>query len=353
MEMLDYIQTTPKVLRENIGRAKELTDGLVQDFLETDPGEVTIVASGSSYNASMMAQEFMTRSLRENVHVITPELFVLTLQDNASKQFVLFVSQSGASTNILKALKVAKQAGLKTRLLTSNLKSEAAGVADESIDYGIGHETVGFVTLGMSGLVLFLSMFSLEVEEERQEEIQTYTLKSLEQMLDSMSRVFNTSIDFFESHEMSLAEMGPVLINGNGTDLASAREGALKFQETLKLPTMHYEIEEFMHGPDIQLTPKYTVFLIDNPLPSERIHDIFTGLETVTSRAFLITNGKYENENVISIPASPVRELNSLLTVIPFQVICAKLMPLLDIEKPHPFADRFMKAVPTKDYSQH
>ena len=48
-----------------------------------------------------------------------------------------------------------------------------------------------------------------------------------------------------------------------GANLGTACEGALKFGETISIPSFAYETEEYIHDPNIQMTPAYSVFLID------------------------------------------------------------------------------------------
>lgn len=48
--------------------------------------------------------------------------------------------------------------------ITSNVNSDFGdGICDVVVDYGIGIETVGYVTLGMVGLVLYFMLFALNV----------------------------------------------------------------------------------------------------------------------------------------------------------------------------------------------
>lgn len=47
---------------------------------------------------------------------------------------------------------------------------------------------------------------------------------------------------------------------GVGANLGTASEGALKFGETVSIPTAAYEVEEYIHGPNIQMTPATAYF---------------------------------------------------------------------------------------------
>lgn len=351
MEMLNYIKKTPDKIIENISNKEKLVTPLVNLFKSESCESVIIVASGSSLNAAMMATTYMEKRLQCSVTTITPELFELDQTVDLKNSFILFISQSGASTNILHALKYMDNIKAKKIVLTSNLKSEVTQHVDVAIDYGVGNETVGYVTMGLSILILYLAMFANEVAIEQGRKSDSD--EDFKQLSVLFGKMIKQSLEFVEQHHLDLAEMGPTFICGNDMNFGVAREAALKFQETLKIPTMHYEIEEFMHGPDIQLSPQYTVFLIDNPEPSERIEAIYNGLSAVINKRYLLTNNNQQVKgNTILIPKSPMKELTALITIPFFQVIAARMMPDLKREPAHPFADKFMENVPTKDYTQ-
>ena len=351
MKMLDYVKASPQKVKENISQKEHLVTPLVRLFCEQNYVSVTIIASGSSMNAAKMTQTFMAKRLNCPVSVITPELFELLQSTGFSNSFIFFVSQSGASTNILHAMNYIKTLDRQTILLTGNVHSQAAGNADYVIDYGVGIETVGYVTIGLSTLIIYLALFANEAAA-----MENHTHNSDEefiQLADVMSQTINDGVNFVDKHFLELAEMGPTFICGNNMNLGVAREAALKFQETLKIPTMHYEVEEFMHGPDIQLSPKYTVFLIDNLQTSPRITNIYKQLAVVTSRGYLLTfNDELKEPNVINIASPLIKDLCSLAAIPFFQIIVATMMPALNKEKSHPFADHFMNAITTKNYSK-
>ena len=122
MEMLDYVKQTPGKIRENINDKEKLITPLVDLFKIRKYENVVIVASGSSLNAAMMATTYMEKRLQCPVTAITPELFELKQTLDFKKSFILFISQSGASTNILHALKYMDKVNAKKIVLTSNLK---------------------------------------------------------------------------------------------------------------------------------------------------------------------------------------------------------------------------------------
>ena len=49
---------------------------------------------------------------------------------------------------------------------------------------------------------------------------------------------------------------------GAGANYGTALESALKMGETIHIPSCCYEIEEYIHGPNLQLTPQYNVIFL-------------------------------------------------------------------------------------------
>ena len=77
-----------------------------------------------------------------------------------------------------------------------------------------------------------------------------------------------------------------------------ACEGALKFGETMKVPSFAFEAEEFNHGPNLQLNPSRTVFVVDDMnLGSRRAHELYDACRCVTDHAYLITCGDADEKD--------------------------------------------------------
>lgn len=74
-----------------------------------------------------------------------------------------------------------------------------------------------------------------------------------------------TAEAYVQDHMLELSEHIPAMVVGNGPNYGVAEEAALKLSETIKIPAMHHEGEEFVHGPEMQITPGYLVFIVDDP----------------------------------------------------------------------------------------
>lgn len=101
--MEEYIQEAPDSIRNNIERRSFLTSGLSEKIAESGCHEICMVASGSSYNAALCALEGMKAMSGMKIRIITPFYF-LEYEESNTETCYLLISQSGYSTNILKAL---------------------------------------------------------------------------------------------------------------------------------------------------------------------------------------------------------------------------------------------------------
>ena len=59
-----------------------------------------------------------------------------------------------------------------------------------------------------------------------------------------------------------------------------------------RVPGIAYELEEYIHGPNLQLTPNYTVFLLTEVLLLIEHKEIFEATGVITDKTYMLTNKK-------------------------------------------------------------
>ena len=315
--MLDYIADCPEFIRNNVADSAALTKPLVDEYVSGGYKNIWIVACGSSSNGSLCARQFIRRHLKCEVKIVTPFHFVSSENDFSETDMVVVVSQSGYSLNALDAIKVIEAKGRRCIGLTGDVNSDLGKVCDVVANYGVGRETVAYVTRGVTTLALFFMLFAVEAAVRlgiktaaEGEAVKQQLLKAA----DINAAVQAQTPSFIKEHYRQLSGMTNAYVCGVGANLGTASEGALKFGETVSIPTAVYEVEEYIHGPNIQMTPRYSVFLIDGGEGTERIHRIFEGTQIVTDNAFLLTRcADYKDEhNVMYVPMDVPEEITPL-----------------------------------------
>lgn len=342
LTMLDYVYMANDRMDKNLKRSEEITVGLVGEFVASRAKAVRLIASGSSHNGAVCARPFMQAVLGMQVIVVTPGAYIDFEHTYPSDTFEIFISQSGYSTNVLAALDFARKRSVHTVVLTGNVGAPVADHSDVTFDYGVGVESVDFVTMGVEMLALFLMLFSVHAAralglldrfgaEER--------VSGLRGSVQVHARALEVARLFVEGERLTLARQTPVILVGNGGNLGVCEEGALKFSETLKRSSSFYEGEEFVHGPEMQITPNYLVLIIDDPEGSVRMHNVFSALRKVCSGTFLLTSRPMGVAGEICMPelAEPLASAIPALAVI--QVVCATLAQELNSWDVHPFLE--------------
>ena len=142
--------------------------------------------------------------------------------------------------------------------------------------------------------------------------------------------------------------MQTVCLVGAGASYGVAREAALKLMETLQIPACAYELEEFLHGPNLHLTPNHTLFfLAADPRDRERGAQLYRAASLVTDRVFLFTDDTAPGGD-LSVPGT-VDALLAPLTFLPFfQLAAYHLTEELHRWHKHPLVAAFESAVSGK-----
>ncbi|MDO4198234.1 MAG: SIS domain-containing protein [Erysipelotrichaceae bacterium] len=350
--MRDYIASCPEIMRDNIKKSEELTKALVDEYVDGGYKNVWIVACGSSSNGSYCGRMYVKHHLKCECKVVNPFTFITAENDIGPEDMVVAVSQSGYSTNALEALDVIKSKGRKTIGLTGDVNSDFKEKCDVLVNWGVGTETVAYVTRGVTTLALFFMLFALEAAKKKGYESEEEYSKNKAQLLkacDINEEVQKNWTEFMKKHYKRLSSMTNAYMCSVGANMGTAYEGALKFGETISIPTAAYEAEEYIHGPNIQLTPKYSVFVIDGGIGSGRLKNIYEGTRIVTDNAFLITNTEYEgDENIFYVKADVDEDVTPICYLPIFQITAADITDDLNRWIKHPLQEKMDKYVSAK-----
>ncbi len=345
MKMIDYAESSFNQMLKNLSDYKILDD-IKKLVINWNPIRIEFVASGSSFNGTLIVLDQLKKIIDYPLELHTPEYIVKQNQFDNNSLYIL-ISQSGESTNILSCLDTLKNKKCKILSLTGDENSTFYSRSDNAFYYGAGHEKVGFVTTGVQTLCEFLIALFIKISND----LDSYKLfcKGIKRLQSFQDEIVRRTSDFSDINKLLLAQHSPTFFCGNLGNYGIAKEGALKWQETLKRPAMYYEVEEFLHGPDYQLTPSHAVFLLDDSSGDDRIYQVYRELHNVTDKVFLITyRDKSDQNTVLKLPAidSPYLYTFSYLMVI--QIIAAVLSDSTETWAKHPYFAAFNKKIGIK-----
>jgi len=351
--MLTYVERSPGVIRENTKRSQDLTKQLVDEYVAKDYKSIWIVASGSSYNGSMCARYFLRKYLATEIKVITPYTFVHAENNISEDDFVFVVSQSGYSTNSIDALNTIKDRGRKAIAVTTNVESDMRNYADLLIDYGIGNETVHYVTLGVTGFALFLMLFALEAGLKKGLLDQTKYDELKAEITDAATVHEKVQIDthkFYQDNFLLLTATTKALVCGLGSGFGIALEAALKISETVRIPVLPLESEEYLHGITLQLDPLMTIFTVDTGLVPDRLRQIYEASKQATPNSFIITTNPElkDDKTALFVDTNISQEILPLCFLPFFQIVAYQITEDTHRWEKHPSYDRLSKMIAGK-----
>ena len=166
------------------------------------------------------------------------------------------------------------------------------------------------VTKGVSSLALFLDLFAIAYSGK------TEYLEELKKAVHLNEEMIGKATSFIQLHYKEFSSMSWVYSCGAGANYGTALESALKMGETIHIPSCCYEIEEYIHGPNLQLTPQYNVIFFDgNDVASHRVEQVYKATRKVSERAYLISNnpGLADDDHVLSLSGTVSSELSPIV----------------------------------------
>lgn len=241
--------------------------------LFNDIDEVVMCACGTSYHAALTASYLFERvaKIRTKVEVASEFRY----KDPVLRKNSLFIviSQSGETADTLEALKIAKEAGLKTLAICNVDNSSIVRLADNTLLTRAGIEkgvasTKAFSTqvITLWLVVLYLANLNKTISQnEFEKELKTLLKipKILEVPSDLQEKLHRLSKHYLHGHGFFFI--------GRDVFYPLALEGALKLKEISYLHAEGYASGEMKHGP-IALVDEglYTIALMPENMLYEK-----------------------------------------------------------------------------------
>lgn len=349
LSMLRYIQETPAQVRANIAASARLTRRMVELYLARPYRTVWLVACGSSCNAGYCARYYMKQYLGTEVKIVTPFTFNHYEHDMTPDDFVVCISQSGCSTNTIESLQLCRRLGIRAIGLTGNVHSDFEREADEVIDFGLGGEKLDFVTKGVVTLTAFLMLFALHAAHA-QGRLSSQALEEQKRQMMVCMENYDALISafpaYFEANKQKLLSMERAYLIGAGANYGTALEGAVKIGETVHILAVGYEVDEFIHGPQVQLTPNYNLIFLDpGDETSPRIQQAWKAAHKMTDRVFILSNNPIlQGVGVLRAPHLVSEQLSPLYSLAFVQLMAYYVAQTNNTWHQHPLLEDF-KAV--------
>lgn len=250
--MLDEIQEQPEALRRTLTNTTDAARQLAQEAQQRGVEVVILAARGTSDHAALYGQYLFQYLNGVPVALATPSLYTLYgASPRLGKALVIGISQSGESPDIVEVIKRSREAGALTAGITNQEGSQLATTADHTLLCHAGLERSVAATKTYTTTCAALALLAaflpggepLRDDIKRLPELVTAALKS-EQIVARIAERY--------VHARDCVVLGRVF------QYSTARETALKLEETCYIVSTPFSTADFKHGP---------AALIDRGLP--------------------------------------------------------------------------------------
>ena len=291
--------------------------------------EIILLGSGTSYNASLTAYDFLEYILGVSIKVYYPLWFVDHVRTIDPHSLVVGVSQAGRSSSTIEAINKAKKFGMTTVALTAGETSPLKNASDIFVKLDIGEENVGPKTKGYFGSVvelIYLGLYLAKAQDILGDIDFARYESELLNTTDSIKNIAESFNDWYGHNKEDLKTAKRVIVIGYDNNLGAMSEGSLKLLEALRCSVSCYELEEFMHGAYHSIDKNTYILALGNPSRhKERLLRLMKYLKThKQAKVFLISDEESEFKTFV-YPFNNNEYFISLEYIVALQVLARKL----------------------------
>ena len=349
--MLKEIFEQPQVIKETFekrvhNKKIDFSDILTYEEIK-NINKIYIVACGTAYHAGFQGQFAFQKIAKLEVFTDVASEFRYSNPFIDEKTMVIFVSQSGETSDTLAALKEAKTKKALTVAITNVVGSTISREAHKVIYTMAGPEIAVASTKAYTTQITIFYLFSLYIGKLKgvisDEKYQEY-LSDIENIPEKVQKVINNheKIKFIAEY---LKDKTNGFFIGRGLDYKIAVEASLKMKEVSYIHTEAFASGELKHG---------TIALIENGTPviviatqKNLLDKSVSNIKEVKARgAYIITVGFENDENLKEVSDSfislPLCDdlFSGFLSIIPLQLLAYYTSSLkgIDVDKPRNLA---------------
>ncbi|MDO9088106.1 MAG: glutamine--fructose-6-phosphate transaminase (isomerizing) [Anaerolineaceae bacterium] len=315
--MLKEIHEQPKVAKELIHLMNNSSAVEVTIEALINARNIFFIGCGTSYNACVTGSVYFNRiSGRTTIPVAATQFIAQYNRSIGPEDVGIFVSQSGETKDVLNAVEIAKQKGMKVYSLVNVVGSTLTKLSERWLPLACGYEisvpaTKTFTNQLVAFLYLAYKMAKFDISDL--EKIPGYMQSTIDDTKDQVLDVLPYLENWNDLYSL-----------GYGVTFPIALEGALKLKEITYAHCEGMLSTEFKHGPLAAVTLDYPILFTTI---EEDISLIISGINEVTCRgARAIVIGPEDNrlksnaQHTITI-SQPTPEIASILSIVPLQLL--------------------------------
>ncbi|MBI2546249.1 glutamine--fructose-6-phosphate transaminase (isomerizing) [Candidatus Woesearchaeota archaeon] len=295
---------------------------------------VFLVGCGTSYHACVSASYVFSHIAKKHVNVVLASEFENHREFLTNKTLLIALSQSGETADVLEAVRIAKDKGVKIIAITNVVSSTLTQLADETIMMNCGPEICVLSTKSYTAQLAILTalVYGLAGKLEAGKKL---VLQAAAKVPD----IIRDSTPKIKALASKIKDSRSIFLIGRDMAYPSALEGALKIKEVSYIHAEGFAGGELKHG---------TIALIEDNVPvivlatEHTKKEILANAMEVKARGGYIIGINSRQDDVydyfIEVPEAGMA--NPILMIIPIQILAYYLAieRNLDPDKPRNLA---------------
>ncbi len=288
----ESIQMIPDLLSDCLGEdVRKQIDNVIDQFEKREINKIIFLGRGSSYFLTLSLNYIFQTLVNIPTQSYLTNIFELYFLDNLdSHTAVFFHSTSGNSEGDKKVVELSKGIGAYTIGITDIAGSPLAQAVDDVI-IGPGGAKVELPATRTYATALFrMSLFAVELAKRVGNKGKADAFK---RSLIRMPDLLNQYMPRWESQAAEIVSKidccSAFFVLGYGSNLSTADETALAFGQCGGIPTMSFELENFIHGPIQFLSKEMGVIVLapEGPLQDRMLRAVMAA-KTIGAKTFVV-----------------------------------------------------------------
>ena len=348
--MLKEIYEQPTAIRETIGaKFSESTKcefedlDFTKEYLESI-NKIYIVACGTAMHVGLAGKNILEKlcKIPTEVDIASEFRYRDPLVDD--KTLCIFISQSGETADTIAALKLSKEHGAKTLVITNVIGSSITREADYSIYTHAGPEIAVASTKAYTSQLVLMTILGIYFAEVL--EISNDDIKKLKKEILTLPKKVETVLktcDQIKEFAKKVYQEKDIFFLGRGIDETAAREASLKLKEISYIHSESYPAGELKHGPIALIENDVTVIgVMTDPKLVEKTISNLQEVITRGAKTLILTNQDIDKsmfDLVIDLPkTNPF--ISPIISIVPLQLFAYYISKEkgLDVDKPRNLA---------------
>jgi len=309
-EILEQKETIERVLSHDKKTIQKISNMINDAF------GVFFVACGTSYHACLSAGYIFSKITKKHVNVYLASEFPNFSHFLTKNTLMIAVSQSGETADVLEAVRVAKEKGVKIISLVNVMGSSLMRMSDFTLLLNAGPEICVLATKSFTSQLALLYLLAYTCAGKYEE-----GKKKLKDVSEKLNDILSEdNIQKIKKLAKNLKDEENIYLIGRSLSYSTTLEGALKLKEVSYIHAEGLAGGELKHG---------TLALIERGTPCIAIvpdnngkHDILSNAMEIKSRGgYIIGIANKENEVFNYSIIIPKVEMHPILMIIPIQLL--------------------------------